>query len=81
MDYRALGAWCQSRRGQATVCENAGARWLPFSPFRTIKGMEGKRGSKKSVEVIWTNDERPMLPPAGVPTRMWQLSETDALLL
>jgi hypothetical protein len=40
------------------VCENAGAEWLPFVPFRIIKGLEGRRGGKKSVEVVWTNEER-----------------------
>jgi hypothetical protein len=59
IDYLALGDWCRSRSGQTIVCENEGAQWLPFRPFRTIKGLEGLRGGKKSVEVIWTNDECP----------------------
>jgi hypothetical protein len=62
IDYPALGDWCRSRSGQVIVCENAGATWLPFQPFRTIKGLEGKCGGKKSVEVIWTNDAHPALP-------------------
>ena len=53
LDYPALAEWCKSRTGQVIVCENAGAAWLPFEPFRTIKGLEGKRGGKQSVEVIW----------------------------
>jgi len=57
IDYPLLGEWCRCRSGQVIVCENQGATWLPFRPFRTIKGLEGKRGGKKSVEVIWTNDE------------------------
>jgi hypothetical protein len=56
IDYANLASWCRSRSGQVMACENAGATWLPFVPFRTIKGLEGKRGGKKSVEVIWTND-------------------------
>jgi site-specific DNA-adenine methylase len=59
LDYPRLGNWCRSRNGQVIVCENTGADWLPFRAFRTIKGLEGKRGGKKSVEVIWTNDELP----------------------
>jgi site-specific DNA-adenine methylase len=56
IDYANLALWCRSRKGQVIVCENEGATWLPFRPFRTIKGLEGRRGGKKSVEVIWTND-------------------------
>jgi hypothetical protein len=56
IDYPALGEWCRSRSGQVIVCENAGAEWLPFQPFRTIKGLEGRRGGKKSVEVVWTGE-------------------------
>jgi hypothetical protein len=72
IDYPALGQWCRSRGGQTIVCENAGATWLQFQPFRTIKGLEGRRGGKRSEEVIWTNGERPMMPPAGAPSLRWQ---------
>jgi hypothetical protein len=79
--YPALGDWCQSRTGQVIVCENAGAAWLPFTPFRTIKGLEGKRGGKKSVEVIWANAECPALPLAAVPVGRDPLSQTGGLSL
>ena len=46
-----LGGWCQNRRGLAVVCENAGAKWLPFRPLRTISNSH-HTGSK---EVIWLN--------------------------
>jgi hypothetical protein len=59
IDYANLGEWCRSRCGQVIVCENAGAEWLSFRPFRTIKGLEGSRGGKRSEEVIWTNDDCP----------------------
>lgn len=36
IDYRALGSWCQARTGQLIVCENDGADWLPFLPFRVV---------------------------------------------
>jgi hypothetical protein len=71
VNYPALKEWCRSRIGQTIVCENEGAAWLPFRPFRTIKGLEGKRGGKKSVEVIWTNDE---CPTSAVPSHIWQAS-------
>ena len=50
IDYPALSAWCQSREGQAIVCEGDGAKWLPFSPLREIRN--GRRGI--STELIWT---------------------------
>ncbi len=53
IDFSALSTWCKERKGQVTVCENEGADWLPFVPFRTIKGTNGKRRTGKSVEVIW----------------------------
>ena len=48
----ALSEWCRSRRGQVMVCENEGARWLPFRPFRSIQSTS----NGVSREVIWTND-------------------------
>ena len=53
IDYAALGAWCATRKGQVIVCENVGASWLPFRPWRDIRGT-----SKVSHEAIWTNDQR-----------------------
>lgn len=47
-DYSELGKWCKSRKGQAIVCENAGATWLPFIEFGDIKGSR-----KRSKEVIF----------------------------
>ena len=54
LDYAALGAWCRTRRGQVTVCENEGADWLPFRTFATLKAGLNGTGSR---EVIWTNDD------------------------
>lgn len=56
IDFTALAGWCKSRPGQVIVCEQAGAEWLPFRPFATIKATEGRRGPKQSREVIWTNE-------------------------
>jgi site-specific DNA-adenine methylase len=53
IDFAALGAWCRSRRGQVMVCENDGADWLPFRPFRELARGVGKTSS---TEAIWTND-------------------------
>lgn len=54
IDYSHLGSWSQSLQGQVVVCENEGADWLPFRPFRNIKANESKTGGKQSAEVIWT---------------------------
>lgn len=55
IDYPALSDWCQARAGQVMVCEAAGADWLPFAPFASIKGTEGCNRDGKSHEVLWTN--------------------------
>lgn len=51
VDYRALGSWCQARRGQAIVCEEQGADWLPFRPHIIAQA----NGGRMCREVIWTN--------------------------
>jgi len=55
VDYPRLAEWCLKRKGQAIVCENVGAAWLPFEPWRNIKASPAKRGGKVSQEAIWTN--------------------------
>ena len=55
--FAALGDWCMSLPGQAIVCENEGATWLPFEPFRIIKGNEGGNGGKRSAEAIWLSPD------------------------
>lgn len=50
IDYKALAEWCNARHGQAIVCENGAADWLPFSPLRQ---MRGSRYTK--TEVVWYN--------------------------
>ena len=52
IDFKKLGAWCRSRRGQVMVCENEGATWLPFRPFVARAPSSNKASS---AEVIWTN--------------------------
>ena len=53
LDYAALGRWCRERRGQVIVCENEGAKWLPFRTFATFPSSINGRGSR---EVIWTGN-------------------------
>ncbi|MGV9325249.1 hypothetical protein [Streptosporangium sandarakinum] len=50
IDYEALSSWCQSRPGQVIVCENYGAKWLPFQELAEVKTTRADRRSK---EVIW----------------------------
>lgn len=49
IDYEALGRFCRSRQGQVIVCENEGARWLPFEHLRDVK--TARRG--RSAEAVW----------------------------
>ena len=53
IDYEALGCWCRSRTGQAMVCENTGAEWLPFDHFMDAQAMGGARRGKVSREALW----------------------------
>jgi site-specific DNA-adenine methylase len=50
-DYQVLGAWCRSLRGQVIVCENNGADWLPFEPFRAAKS--ACRAGATNLEAVW----------------------------
>lgn len=52
-DYAALASWCRSLRGQVMVCENEGASWLPFEPFRMTKGQVKQGQQKWSREALW----------------------------
>jgi hypothetical protein len=54
LEFSKLGEWCMTRPGQAIVCENVGANWLPFVPFARIKSNESKRGKGVSLEAIFT---------------------------
>jgi hypothetical protein len=50
IDYARLAAWCRARRGQAIVCEAAGATWLPF---RALGSFHSSPASKRSEEAVW----------------------------
>ena len=51
IDYQHLGAWCQDRQGQAIVCENGTASWLPFKPLCQHLGQY-----KVTTETVWLKD-------------------------
>lgn len=53
VDFDALGPWCEERSGEVIVCEQAGATWLPFAPFGSVKATEGSKRAKRSDEVVW----------------------------
>ena len=53
LDYADLAEWCQGRRGQVIVCENAGADWLPFKDLGVIKGTPGRARRGVSREVCY----------------------------
>jgi site-specific DNA-adenine methylase len=51
LDFQSLSEWCKSRDGQAIVCENTKADWLPFYPLRKIQGV----ANTDTIEAIWSN--------------------------
>jgi hypothetical protein len=53
VDYERLAYWCNLWPGQVMACENVGAEWLPFQPWRDIKASEAKHGGKVSREALW----------------------------
>ncbi len=63
VDFPALGAWCQTRRGRVIVCEQEGADWLPFRPFGHVKPTAGANRSGRNVEVVWTREDALVSPP------------------
>lgn len=54
IDYKHLAEWCRGRRGQVIVCENKGAKWLPFKPVAEVKTT---RSGRRSKEVVWVKDD------------------------
>lgn len=53
---RHLGNGAERGRDKSVVCENDGATWLPFRPFRKIQGVR-EAGRSNSTEAIWTNGD------------------------
>jgi len=50
IDYAKLATWCRARPGEVVVCENEGAKWLPFKPLANVKTT---RADSRSREVLW----------------------------
>jgi site-specific DNA-adenine methylase len=56
LDYEALADWCRSRKGQKIVCEQDGAKWLPFAHL----GVAARNSiGDSTTEVVWVDP-----PPA-----------------
>jgi 16S rRNA G966 N2-methylase RsmD len=51
VDHAKVGAWCRTLPGQAIVCEQDGADWLPFESLATIKSTKGT-----SAEAVWLHE-------------------------
>lgn len=50
LDFEQLSAWSRERPGQAIVCEQLGADWLPFLESAKARGMSGERST-----LLWSN--------------------------
>ncbi len=50
IDFAKLAEWCEDRNGQAIVCENTKADWLPFKPMVAMQGT-----MFRTTEAIWSN--------------------------
>ncbi len=56
VDYAQLAEWCMTRNGQVIVCENLGATWLPFQPFRHRPvSVKSRYQHSEAQEVMWVN--------------------------
>lgn len=55
IDYASLAAWCRRRSGQVIVCENDGASWLPFKPWRVVRANRKLGADGMSKELLWVN--------------------------
>ncbi len=43
IDYQHLAEWCKRLPGQVIVCEEAGAKWLPFSPLYRARNVRNSK--------------------------------------
>jgi site-specific DNA-adenine methylase len=50
LDYKELANWCNSLPGQIIVCENYGAKWLPFKPLCSQVGAF-KEGNSRRISI------------------------------
>lgn len=59
IDYRELARWVHGRKGLSIVCEQEGARWLPFRHFADGTANASKKGDKISREVAYVTRSTP----------------------
>ena len=52
LDYKHLAQWAQEREDAVDVCEEQGAKWLPFKPLQRNKNLK----NKYYLEVFWRKD-------------------------
>ena len=50
INFSSLAEWCKERKGQAIVCENTKADWLPFKQMAKMTGTK-----YTTTEAIWSN--------------------------
>lgn len=61
-EYKELGEWCMSKKGQVIVCEQKGADWLPFETLGKLRSLTKYKDEnninyeKGSDEVVWYNN-------------------------
>lgn len=51
INYKELGEWCLSRKGQVIVCENIDADWLPFEELIKLRGQKNT-----NIEAIFSKE-------------------------
>jgi hypothetical protein len=62
INYKQLAQWCRSRKGQVIVCENLGAKWLPFKELAHGRiGLRTKYHHVDAQEVLWHQMNPPIL--------------------
>ena len=53
IDYPHLAEWCGKRKGQYIVCENAGATWMKFNPFRQMRNQDQQVRKEVAIQKGW----------------------------
>jgi site-specific DNA-adenine methylase len=56
IDFDHLGTWCRAIKGHVIVCENEGAKWLPFLNTIHTKATPGRKRVGVSAEVIYEHE-------------------------
>lgn len=62
LDFDDLAKWCRSLPGSVDVCENSGARWLPFEDLCKVVTSRGRKSGAISRESVWRSDPAPTAP-------------------